>query len=120
MTTLPLIPATWVHWAFLALAILLEVTGTTALRLSAGFTKPLYVSATFLLYGVSFFFLAKAMVAIPTSISYAIWSGVGTALIVLIGVFLFQEVMTTVRMVFISMIIIGVVGLQLVSNQPTA
>ena len=110
MTTVPI---TAIHWLLLAGAILLEVAGTVSLRLSDGFTKTGYVIATLSLYGFSFWLLAKAIKAIPLSVSYAIWSGAGTVLIAAIGVAVFGELMTALKLVFITLIVVGVVGLQL-------
>jgi small multidrug resistance pump len=76
-------------YLFLAIAIAAEVAGTTFLKLSDGFTKPVPSVLTVLGYGVSFYFLSVALRSIPTGIAYAIWSGVGIILIALIA-WLFQ------------------------------
>ena len=76
-------------YLFLAIAIAAEVAGTTFLKLSDGFTKPVPSVLTVLGYGVSFYFLSIALRSIPTGIAYAIWSGVGIILIALIA-WLFQ------------------------------
>jgi small multidrug resistance pump len=76
-------------YVFLAIAIAAEVIGTTCLKLSDGFTKPVPSVLTVLGYGVSFYFLSIALRSIPTGIAYAIWSGVGIILIALIA-WLFQ------------------------------
>lgn len=76
-------------YVFLAIAIAAEVAGTTFLKLSDGFTRPVPSVLTVLGYGVSFYFLSIALRSIPTGIAYAIWSGVGIILIALIA-WLFQ------------------------------
>ena len=76
-------------YLFLAIAIAAEVAGTTFLKLSDGFTKPVPSVLTVLGYGVSFYFLSIALRSIPTGIAYAIWSGAGIILISLIA-WLFQ------------------------------
>jgi small multidrug resistance pump len=76
-------------YVFLAIAIAAEVAGTTCLKLSDGFTRPVPSVLTVLGYGVSFYFLSIALRSIPTGIAYAIWSGVGIILIALIA-WLFQ------------------------------
>jgi len=99
------------HWIFLTAAILLEISGTTAMKLSNGFTKlvPSILMACF--YLASLACLTFALKKIDVSIAYAIWSGLGTALIAAIGVFYFNEPSNTLKIVFIALIIIGVVGL---------
>ena len=104
------------HWLLLATAILLEVAGTTTLKLAGGFARPGYLGLSLVLYGTCLIALSHAFKVIPVGVAYAIWSGIGTALIVLVGVVWFAEVLTTLKAVFIAMILVGVVGLNLVSN----
>jgi small multidrug resistance pump len=66
----------------------------------------------FVFYAVSFGLMTVAVKKIDMSVSYAIWSGVGTATIALIGVFAFHESLTTVQIVSIVLIIAGVIGLR--------
>ncbi|MCY4500248.1 MAG: multidrug efflux SMR transporter [Alphaproteobacteria bacterium] len=100
-------------WAFMALAILLETVGTGLLKLSHGFERVGIGGLSMLSYGVCFFFLALALRVIPVGAAYAIWSGVGTALVVLAGVFLFGEKMTLLKAGLIAMIVVGAAGLML-------
>jgi small multidrug resistance pump len=101
------------HWFYLACAIVLEVTGTTAMKLSHGFTRLLPSVLIFVFYGASFVALTFALKKIDVSIAYAVWSGVGTAAIAVIGIAYFREPATVVKLVSIVLIIIGVVGLNL-------
>jgi small multidrug resistance pump len=101
------------HWITLLLAIIFEVTGTTAMKLSEGFTKPLPSVAMTLFYILSLAMLTLALKKIDVSVAYAIWSGVGTALIALIGIWVFGESLSILKITSIILIIIGVVGLQL-------
>ena len=100
-------------WAYLTLAILFEIAGTTALKMSAGFARLIPSLLILPAYAVSFAFLAVAVRDIPIGVAYAIWSAVGTAAIATIGIALFREPVTLAKMAFIGVIIIGVVGLQL-------
>ncbi len=100
-------------WLFLFLAIVLEVSGTTCMKLSQAFTKALPSALMFVLYVASFTSLAFALKKIDVGTAYAIWSGVGTALIAMIGVLWFRESMTAAKAISIAMIIAGVVGLHL-------
>ena len=104
------------HWVYLTLAILLEVAGTTAMKLSDGLTKLVPSVALFVLYLASFALLALALKQIPVTVAYAIWSGVGSALIVVIGTILFKESLTPVKLGSIVLIVAGVIGLNLTES----
>jgi small multidrug resistance pump len=101
------------HWFTLLLAILFEVAGTTAMKLSEGFTKPLPSVAMALFYILSLVMLTLTLKKIDVSVAYAIWSGLGTALIALIGIWIFGESLSPLKVTSILLIILGVVGLQL-------
>jgi small multidrug resistance pump len=101
-----------IYWLALAGAIALEIAGTTSMKLSHGFTRTLPSVLLFVFYGLSFALMTIAVKRIDMSVSYAIWSGVGTAVIALIGVFAFRETLTAVQIVSIVLIILGVVGLR--------
>ncbi|WP_455221806.1 DMT family transporter [Kaarinaea lacus] len=101
------------HWLFLAGAILFEVAGMTSMKLSQGFSRLVLSILIFIFYAISFVSLTFAVKKIDMSVSYAIWSGVGTALIAIIGVYFFKESMTMLKMTSIVLIIIGVIGLNL-------
>ena len=104
------------NWVFLYVAIGFEVIGTGLLKASNGMEKPLIFAASLALYAISFVFLSKSLQSMPIGVIYAIWSGVGTLLIVLIGFFWFGEQFTPLRTVFMAMIIIGAVGLNLTTS----
>ena len=101
------------HWVVLAAAIVLEVAGTTSMKLSEGFTRPVPSVLLFVFYGASFAALTFALRKIDVSVAYAVWSGVGTALIAAIGILHFREPATLLKLVSIAVIITGVVGLHL-------
>jgi len=101
------------HWLFLAGAIALEVAGTTSMKLSEEFNKLVPSVLLFVFYAASFVALTLALKKIEVSVAYAVWSGVGTALIAAIGMLYFRETVTTLKLVSILLIIIGVVGLNL-------
>jgi small multidrug resistance pump len=91
----------------------MEVIGTTNMKLSEGFTKTLPSVLMFVFYGFSFTFLTLALKKIDLSLSYAIWSGVGTALIATIGFLYFKEPVTAIKLISIALIVFGVIGLTL-------
>ena len=100
------------HWYCLAGAIVLEIAGTMSMKLSQGFTRTLPSILLFAFYGVSFALMTVAVKKIDVSVSYAIWSGVGTATIALIGVFWFREALTWIQVASIVLIVAGVIGLR--------
>ena len=99
------------HWLYLTLAILSEVAGTTCMKLSAGFTRSTPSFLMWLFYAVCFYFLTLALKKVDVSVAYAIWSGVGTALIATIGVLYFREPVTLLKVIGVVAIIGGVVAL---------
>lgn len=100
-------------WLLLALAIILEVSGTTCMKLSDGFKEILPSILVFVFYGLSFTAFIYALKTLDLSISYAIWAGVGLALIAAIGILYFKEPVTVPKIVFMVLILIGVIGLSL-------
>jgi len=106
------------QWFYLLLAIIFEVAGTTSMKLSEGFTKIVPSIMMFIFYILSLVALTFALKKIEMSVAYAIWAGLGTALIATIGLFLFKEEISLLKVVSILFIIAGVVGLHL-SSQST-
>lgn len=96
---------------YLLLAILLEVAGTTSLKLSAGFTRLVPSILIFVFYALSFSVFTLALKKIDVSVGYAIWAGLGTALIATIGVLYFKEPLTALKLLSLALIIGGVVGI---------
>ncbi|AFM00034.1 cation/cationic drug transporter [Desulfitobacterium dehalogenans ATCC 51507] len=101
------------QWVYLALAILLEIFGTTLMKMSDGLTKMLPTAGMFLAYALCFGSLALALKKIPVSVAYAVWSGVGIVIISVIGILVFKETINTLKVVSIVLIVAGVVGLNL-------
>ena len=99
--------------AYLIAAIVLEVGGTTCMKLSAGFSKLWPSVLVFVLYGLSLSLLTLALKSIDVSLAYAIWAGLGTALIAVIGVIWFKEPATALKIISLGLIVAGVVGLNL-------
>ena len=103
-------------WVYLGMAIVAEVAGTVCMKLSDGFTRSLFSALIFLFYGTSFYFLALCLKRIDLGVAYAIWAGVGTALIAGIGITYFHEDVNIVKLVSLAAIIVGVVGLNLTGS----
>ena len=103
---------------YLALAIMLEICGTTSLKLSDGFTRIGPSGAVVLCYAASFALLSLALRRIELSIAYAVWSGVGTAVVATIGIFWFGESAGGWKLLCLALIVLGVAGLHLSERAP--
>jgi small multidrug resistance pump len=101
-------------WVLLAMAVVAEVTATTSLKLSDGFTRLGPVAVVVVGYAASFFLLAKILER-GTSIGvvYAIWSAIGVALIVIIDAVWFGHRLNAVQAIGMVMVVGGVVALEL-------
>jgi small multidrug resistance pump len=98
-------------WIYLIIAILFEVSGTTCMKLSDGFTKIVPSVLIFVFYGLCFTFLTFALKRLEVSVAYSVWAGLGTILVALIGIIWFRESATFIKLVSISLIVIGVIGI---------
>jgi small multidrug resistance pump len=101
------------YYYLLLLAIVFEVCGTTCMKLSEGFSKLLPSVLIFVFYAISFFFFTFALKGIDVSIAYAIWAGLGTALITVVGIFWFREPAAAFKIISLIVVIAGVIGLHL-------
>lgn len=104
-------------WILLAAAILLEVAGITAMKLSRGFAELLPSIAVPICYVLSAAAVILALKRLDLSVTYAIWSGVGTALAAAIGIAYFREPLTVIKVASLGLVILGVVGLSLAARQ---
>jgi len=102
-----------IGWLFLAIAIGAEICATTALRSSNGFSNLLPSVITILGYAVAFYSLSLALRTLDLGIAYAVWAGVGTAVVATIGIVAFGEPGTLVKACGLLMIIGGGVLLNL-------
>lgn len=104
------------NWLFLFVAILAEVAGTSALKASEGFSKPIPSLLVLLGYGTSFYFLSLTLKAIPMGVAYAVWSGMGIVLISLLAWILYGQKLDGWGLLGIGLILIGVLTLNLLSK----
>ena len=103
-------------WIFLVAAIFFEVAGTTFLKLSNGFSRLVPVFFMLVFYITSLLLLSLVLKKIEVGIAYAIWSGVGTATITLIGIVFFSESINILKIGGIILVIAGVTILNLAGN----
>ncbi|MFL6062348.1 MAG: DMT family transporter [Marmoricola sp.] len=105
----------WGAAVLLAVAIGIEVGATALLPKAAGFTDPLWSLVVVTGYGASIWMLALVVRSIPVSVAYAVWAGAGTAAVAVIGLIFLGEQMSWLKLASLAMIVLGVVGLNLVS-----
>lgn len=103
-------------YALLGLAILLEVCATTFMKLSAGMSRLLPTVLAFTCYGACFVAFMLSLRRIDISVAYAVWAGLGTALVAVVGMAYFREPVSAGKLLSIAVIIAGVAGLHLSSG----
>jgi small multidrug resistance pump len=104
------------HWIWLGVAVVFEVVGTIALREVDGFKRPIPLALVVAGYGIAFYCLTHILKVIPVGITYAIWSGAGSALVVIVGWLWLKQVLDVASVIGIAMIIGGVVVMRLFSK----
>lgn len=101
-------------YVLLAFSIVSEVFGSTMLKLSDGFKRKWPIVGVVIGFGIAFYIFSLALVDLPLGFSYAIWSGSGTILTAIAGVLLFQEKINKQGVLGISLLLIGIIMLNLV------
>ncbi|MFP5020820.1 DMT family transporter [Pseudonocardia phyllosphaerae] len=100
-------------WGWLVTAIVAEVTGTVALRFSAGFSRLLPSLVTLAGYGLAFWSLSQALArGMPLGVAYGVWAATGVALVAVIGAMFLGESLTWVQIGGIVLVIGGVLALE--------
>jgi quaternary ammonium compound-resistance protein SugE len=103
------------EWFYLVIAGVFEVGWAIGLKYSQGFTKTLPNLLTIMGMVTSFYFLSLSLKSLPIGTAYAIWTGIGTIGTLLLGVILFKEPISIMRIVCIVFIVSGIIGLKLIS-----
>lgn len=101
------------NWIVLFFAIVFEVSGTLTLKFTDGMTRLWPTVAMFAFYLCSLFGLSVAVEKIPVGVAYAVWSGIGTLLVAVVGAIWFREQVTLLRSASALLVIAGVAGLYL-------
>ncbi len=104
------------HWIYLLIAGLFEISWAVGLKFSHGFTQIIPSILTVIGMIASFYFLALALKNLPLGTAYAIWTGIGTVGTVILGIILFKEPATALRLLCIALIICGITGLKLLTH----
>ena len=104
------------EWILLVIAGGLEVFWSTCMKYSEGFTDLKFSILTIIGMIFSFLFLSQATKSLPLGTAYAIWTGIGALGAVIVGIVLFKEPVTAARIFFVSLLLIGIVGLKATSG----
>jgi quaternary ammonium compound-resistance protein SugE len=111
---------TLMNWIYIWIASLLEIAWTIGLKYSHGFTNLIPSVITIGIIIISFFVLSKALHSIPIGTGYAIFTGAGTVGTIAVGAIFWGENLTLLKVFFVLLIIIGIIGLKLISNDNQA
>ncbi len=101
------------HWIFLFLAGLFEIAWATGLKYTDGFSRLVPSVLTLVSIAISLGLLGLALKALPMGTAYAVWTGIGTVGTALLGIYLFGEPATAIRLGCIGLILAGIIGLKL-------
>jgi quaternary ammonium compound-resistance protein SugE len=102
-------------WLLLFIAGLFEVGWAIGLKYTEGFTRPLPTILTVASMVISVALLGMALKALPVGTAYAVWTGIGTVGTAILGMILFDDPATALRLACIGLIVAGILGLKLVS-----
>ncbi|WP_439815111.1 DMT family transporter [Zavarzinia sp. CC-PAN008] len=108
-------PVTW-SWVLLSLAGLLEIAWPIALKYSEGFTRPVPIAISLALGLASFALLGVATKHLPIGTAYVAWMGFGAAGAAILGMVVFGESASPIRLACVGLVILGIVGLNLTGN----
>jgi small multidrug resistance pump len=104
------------YWLFLLAAIISEVTATSSLKASAGFTKIMPSVVVVVGYALSFYFLSLVLKAIPIGIAYAVWAGLGIVLLAVVGWIVFGQALDAPALLGMALILAGIIIMNVFSN----
>ena len=105
-------------WIYLFIAGLFEIGWAVGLKYTDGFTRLWPSVVTIVTMILSFYFLSSAVKSIPIGTAYAIWTGIGAVGTAILGIILFDESKEFIRIIFIMLIVVGIVGLKFFSKIP--
>ncbi len=104
-------------WTLLLVAGLLEPVWITAMKLSEGFSDIAWTAAAFVAMFFSMYLLSKALkMSVPMGTAYAVWVGIGAIGALVVGILLFNEPSDLLRLFFVLLIVLGIVGVQVTSK----
>ena len=107
-------------WGLLLVAGLLEIVWSLSMKASDGFTKQHFTALTLVAAGLSFWLLGLALRQLPVGTAYAVWTGIGAVGATILGIAIFGESLTFLRIGCIALIVCGIVGLKLLGGDGAA
>jgi quaternary ammonium compound-resistance protein SugE len=107
-------------WLLLVVAGLLEVVWSVSMKASEGFTKHHFTVITLVAAGLSFWFLGLALRQLPVGTAYAVWTGIGAVGATILGIVLFAESLSVLRIGCIALIVLGILGLKFLGGDSSA
>ncbi|MCW3116937.1 MAG: hypothetical protein JWM28_1019 [Chitinophagaceae bacterium] len=96
---------------FLILTVISETAAVIFMKLSDGFQNKLPAAIAITAYVLSFIFLTFALKYLPVGLANAVWAGASTVLVTILGIYIFKEQLSAVQFIFLSLIVIGLIGL---------
>lgn len=106
---------TWA-WIILVIAGLFEVCWAIGLKYTQGFTKLVPSIFTIVTLAISMYLLARASAVLPIGTAYGVWVGIGALGAATLGIFLFQESASPLRLFFLFLLLVSIIGLKLTSS----
>lgn len=103
-------------WAYLIIAGVFEIGFASTLKLTENFTKVIPTAIFLVFASLSFYFLTKAAQTLPIGTAYAVWTGIGAAGTIAVGIFFYNEPAGALRLFFLFTLVASIVGLKLVAN----
>ncbi|WP_261129956.1 quaternary ammonium compound efflux SMR transporter SugE [Bacillus sp. Marseille-Q3570] len=103
-------------WIYLLIAGVFEVVWAIGLKYTEGFSRLVPSIITVIGMIISFYFLSIAIKALPIGTAYAVWTGIGALGTVLLGILLFNEPKDFMRILFLGLILVGIIGLKFTSS----
>ncbi len=103
-------------WVYLFIAGIFEIVWAIGLKYTNGFTRLWPSVVTIIGMIVSFYYLSQATKVLPIGTAYTIWTGIGAAGAVILGIILFGEPKTLIRFVFLAFVITGIIGLKVTAG----
>jgi len=100
-------------YLFLLLTVIAESAAVILMKMSDGFSKKVEALMAIVCYGLSFVFLTLALKTLPVGMANATWAGASTILVAVLGIYLFKEHLSSIQVVSLVLIVLGLVGLNL-------
>jgi len=107
-------------WVLLVVAGLLEIVWSVSMKASDGFTKHTFTTITLIAAALSFWLLGLALRQLPVGTAYAVWTGIGAVGATVVGIMLFGESLSLVRIGCIGLIVFGILVLKFLSGEAAA